>query len=85
MYVPMHTIYLNSDLVSREVVVGLRPTLPMEGVSLILGNDLAGERVIPDLQVVTEQEVMKKVDGDVEATSLFSSLRRDYGHGQRNE
>ena len=67
--VPMHTIYLNSDLVSREVVVGLRPTLPMEGVSLILGNDLAGERVIPDLQVVTEQEVIKKVDGDMEATS----------------
>ena len=66
--VPMHTIYLNSDLVSREVVVGLRPTLPMEGVLLILGNDLAGERVITDLQVVIEQE-MKKVDGDVEATS----------------
>ena len=67
----MHTINLNSDLVSREVVVGLCPMLPMEGVSLILGNDLAGERVIPDLQVVTEQEVMKKVDGDVEATSHF--------------
>ena len=66
--VPMHTIYLNCDLVSREVVMGLRPTLPMEGVSLILGNDLAGERVMPDLQVVTEQEVMK-VDGDAEATS----------------
>ena len=28
--VPMHTIYLKSDLVSGEVVVGLRPTLPME-------------------------------------------------------
>lgn len=43
--------------------------LPMEGVLLILGNDLAGERVIPDLQVVTKQEVRKEVEGNVEATS----------------
>ena len=72
--VPMHMIYLKSDLVSGAVVVGLRPTLPIEGVSLILGNDLAGEKVIPDLQVVTEQEVMKKADGDTEATShIFPS------------
>ena len=29
---------------------------------------------MPDLQVVTEQEVMKKVDGDTEATShIFPS------------
>ena len=67
----MHTIYLKSDLVSGAVVVGLCPTLPIEGVSLILGNDLAGEKVIPDLQVVTEREVMKKADGDTEATSYI--------------
>ena len=72
--VPMHTIYLKSDLVSGAVVVGLRPTLAIEGVSLILGNDLVGEKVIPDLQVVIEQEVMKKADGDTEATShIFPS------------
>ena len=54
--------------------MGLHPTLPIEGVLLILGNDLAGEKVIPDLQVVTEQEVMKKADGDTEATShIFPS------------
>ena len=47
----MHTIYLNFDLVSRAVVVGLHLTLPIDGVSLILGNNLAGERVIPDLYV----------------------------------
>ena len=47
----------------------LRPTLPMEGFLLILENDLVGEKVTPNLQVVTEQKVMKKVDGDVEATS----------------
>ena len=50
--------------------MGLRPTLPMEGDSLILGNDLAEEKVIPNLQVV----MMKKADGDAEATShIFPS------------
>ena len=39
--VPMHTIYLKSDLVTGAVVVGPRPTLPIEGV---LENDLAGKR-----------------------------------------
>ena len=34
----------------------------------MLGNDLVGEMVIPELQVVTEQEVMKKMDDDAEAT-----------------
>ena len=69
--VPLHTIYLKSDLVSGAVVVGLCPTLPIEGVALILGNDLAGKRVIPELQVVTEQEIMKEGSHDVEAISLI--------------
>ena len=67
--VPLHSIHLQSDLISGDVVVGLRPTLPMEGVSFILGNDLAGDKVIPELQVVTDPEVMEEVDCDVETTS----------------
>ena len=35
-----------SDLVSGYVAVGIRPTLPVDGVSLLLGNDLTGEKVI---------------------------------------
>ena len=38
---------------SGPVIVGIRPTLPVEGVSLILGNDLAGGRVQPDPQVIS--------------------------------
>ena len=30
----------------------MRPSLPVEGISLILGNDLAGERVMVDPRVV---------------------------------
>jgi len=60
--VPLHTVYLRCGLVSGPVVVGARPTLPVQGISLLLGNDLAGSRVIPDLSVTNEPELMKDVD-----------------------
>ncbi|KAJ8049831.1 hypothetical protein HOLleu_02747 [Holothuria leucospilota] len=44
--VPLHKINLRSDLVSGSVIVGVRPTLPVKGVSLLLGNDLAGGKVV---------------------------------------
>ncbi|KAJ8045993.1 hypothetical protein HOLleu_09134 [Holothuria leucospilota] len=44
--VPLHKINLKSDLVSGSVIVGVRPTLPVKGVSLLLGNDLAGGKVV---------------------------------------
>ncbi len=43
--VPLHNVFLQSDLVNRSVVMGVRPSLPVEGVSVILGNNLAGDRV----------------------------------------
>ena len=45
MVVPLHTVSLKSELVSCRVIVGLRPCFPVAGVSVILGNDLAGGRV----------------------------------------
>ena len=36
----LHVVNLNTDLVSGPVMVGIRPSLPVEGVSLILGDDL---------------------------------------------
>ena len=38
--VPLHTIYLHSDLVSGSVTVGIKPCLLVKGISLILGNKL---------------------------------------------
>ena len=40
--VPLHLISLHSDIVSGTVAVGLRASLPVKGISMILGNDLAG-------------------------------------------
>ena len=45
--VPLHSVELKSDLVSGSVVVGVLPSLPVEGVTLLLGNDIAGEKVLP--------------------------------------
>ena len=44
--VPLHVVELKSDFVCGSVTVGVRPTLPIEGVSLLLGNYLAGDKVI---------------------------------------
>lgn len=46
--VPLHRVFLKSGLVSGPVVVGVQPKLPVEGVSLLLGNDLAGSKVMVD-------------------------------------
>ena len=39
--VPLHKINLKSNIINGPVVVGVSPTLPVTGVSLLLGNDLA--------------------------------------------
>ena len=44
--VPLHNIQLRSDLVTGPVAVGVRPSLPFPGVHLLLGNDLAGDKVV---------------------------------------
>ena len=49
--VPLHSIHVTSPLVSGQVVVGIRPSLPVGGITFILGNDLAGGRVPVNPQV----------------------------------
>ena len=45
--VPLHRIHLKSDLISGTVIVGVRPELPVKGVSMLLGNDLVVGKVPP--------------------------------------
>ena len=44
--VPLHHINLKSDFASGQGVVGVRPTPPVEEMSLIFGIDMAGDKVI---------------------------------------
>ena len=47
--VPLHIVVdLQSSLISGPVMVGIAAFLPVHGISLILGNDLAGDRVMAD-------------------------------------
>lgn len=55
--VPLHRVYLESDLVTGPVTLGVCSRLPVDGVSLILGNELAGGKVFPRPIVVHKPSV----------------------------
>ena len=57
--VPLHTVYLSSNLVSGPVKVGVQSSLPFEEVQLILGNDLAGEKVVVNA-IVTDKPCLEQ-------------------------
>ena len=61
--VPLHSICLRSDLCSGTVVVGIRPSLPVKGITFILGNDLAGGKVRADPIVCMPQNI-ERLDDD---------------------
>lgn len=76
MSVPVHKVVLHSDLIQGEVEVAVRACLPVEGVQVILGNDLAGERVwrnvSPNL-VVTPSVTSETVADDFCSSNVFPS------------
>ena len=51
------------------VKVGVQPSLPIEGVDPILGNDLAGDKVVV-IAVVTEKPCLKQSPDPVEKEIL---------------
>ena len=69
--VPLHQVNLKSDLVSGPVVVGLRPKLPVQGISLLLGNDLAGGKVLSNPLMTEKPEADDITKSCDENTSLF--------------
>ena len=72
--VPLHRIYLKSNLISGSVVVGTRPTLPIKGVALLLGNDLAGGRVIANPKVTYKPVTLENVEKlEEDSPGLFPS------------
>ncbi len=60
--VPLHTVNLKSDLVTGLVQLGVCKKLPVDNVSLILGNDLAGGNVFPSPIVVSKPVVCDSTD-----------------------
>ncbi|KAI2644405.1 Retrovirus-related Pol polyprotein [Labeo rohita] len=68
--VALHTIHLKSDLISVTVSIAVHSQLPVVGVDMILGNDLAGTKVFPYPIISAKPDV----NGQDEALSLFSSI-----------
>ncbi|XP_032440334.1 uncharacterized protein LOC116737638 [Xiphophorus hellerii] len=46
--VPLHRVFLECQLFCGEALLAVRPALPIDGVSVILGNDLAGSSMWAD-------------------------------------
>ena len=65
---------MSSDLVSGHVVVGILPSLPFDGVHLLLGNDLAGSKVEVNPLVTDKPSVDPNTDSiEQEIPGLFPS------------
>jgi len=68
--VPLHVVNIKSDLVSRSVTVGVRSTLPVEGVSLLLGNVLAGDQVVAN-SIVSHEPCVQEDSQEQEDPDVF--------------
>ena len=80
--VPLHEVNIKSSLINGNIVIGMRPSLPVEGISLILGNDLAGERVMVDPRVVEKpredeetEKLAEKFPGIFPASVVTRSMK----------
>ncbi len=71
--VPLHTAYLKSDIVRGVVNLAVRQDLPVEGVDLILGNDLAGGTVFPRPIVTHMPNTSQNCDLAEKFPSVFPS------------
>uniref|UniRef100_A0A8K9V3F6 Gypsy retrotransposon integrase-like protein 1 n=1 Tax=Oncorhynchus mykiss TaxID=8022 RepID=A0A8K9V3F6_ONCMY len=67
--VPLHFVKVHSELISGIFRVGVRPKLPVKGVTFIMGNDIAGGKVVPVLEVLDKSD-----------HSLSNELAQSYPH-----
>ncbi|XP_036069363.1 uncharacterized protein LOC118599127 [Oryzias melastigma] len=49
---PVHRVHLKSELISGVFPMAVCPALPIKGVAILLGNDVAGGKVVPHLEVL---------------------------------
>ena len=63
--IPLHHVNLSSDLVTGLVVIGITPSLPFKGVHLLLGSDLAKDKVVVN-PLVTDTPNIGQTDDPIE-------------------
>uniref|UniRef100_A0A672HFT3 CCHC-type domain-containing protein n=1 Tax=Salarias fasciatus TaxID=181472 RepID=A0A672HFT3_SALFA len=81
---PVHKVYINSKLMSGIFPVAVCPALPIEGVVLLMGNDIAGGKVIPVLEVLDSPKYaeMDKPEAD---SKLFPSCVVTRAQGRKRD
>ena len=50
---PLHQVYISSSHVNGPVTVGITSSLPIDGIDFLLGNDLAGGKVVANSLVTS--------------------------------
>ncbi|XP_077954032.1 uncharacterized protein LOC144391284 [Gasterosteus aculeatus] len=80
--VSLHWVYPSSSIVSGRVRVGVVPRLPVDGVSFLLGNDIAGGRVVPVPEVVDNPD--PAYTGTETDRSVFCCVCCDTCAGKKN-
>lgn len=82
-------VVVHSELCSGDVVVGLRPCFPIAGVSMFMGNDLAGGRVLVTPEVTPVPVLCSQPDELARKfPDVFTSCavtRAAYKHKQEEE
>ena len=70
--VPLYEVNTKSNLINGNIVIGKRPSLPVEGISLILANDLAGEKPKDDEKT---ERLVEKFPGLFPASVVTRSMK----------
>lgn len=85
--VPVCQVFLKTDLVSKFVDVAVQDTLPVEAVSFLLGNDIAGNKVVPkqiETSVSTEENNAKSLEKEIPvlfpSCAVTRSMKRKAEH-----
>ncbi|XP_052447440.1 uncharacterized protein LOC127990179 [Carassius gibelio] len=83
--VPLHRVYVSSDLASGCFEVAVCPSLLVKGVDFIMGNDIAGGKVMPVVQVTdvpcndSQADVLAEKLPDVfSAVVMRAQAKHDY-------
>ena len=86
--VPLHRVYLQSKFISGMVTLGVCPTLPVSGISLLLGNDLASGKDIL-YPIVSEEAIVDESDQQTDlypACAVTRSMSKNLDkHSQSDE
>ena len=59
---PLHQVYFSSGHVNGPVTVGITSSLPIDGIDFLLGNDLAGGKVVADSLVTEMSCICQQLD-----------------------